>query len=117
MAERLKTSRLTAGLTQTELATSAGVTATTICHIENGRRGFGASVIDIASALGVSIDYLLYGSPNHKAHPAKVSNNSNATPQAQELAQLFDLLTDRIIRAKAFAEASQCIIKHLEQKQ
>lgn len=58
IAARLLRLRKAAGLTQAQLATQAGVSQGTIGNIESGVRGYGESIVDIATALGVSPDYL-----------------------------------------------------------
>ena len=55
---RLKRLREAAELTQTELATRAGVSQGTIGNIESNIRGYGKSVVRIASTLKVSTEYL-----------------------------------------------------------
>lgn len=58
--ERVKKRRLELGLSQTELATKAGVTQGAISMIENGDRTPSLSLIkEIATALDCTIDELI----------------------------------------------------------
>lgn len=61
IAERLKLARETAGLTQPELAGKAGVSQGTIGNIESGLRKRPRDLLSIASALGVSPEWLETG--------------------------------------------------------
>lgn len=58
---RLKAVRETRGLSQSELADKAGVPVVTISHFETGARpsASAATLVKLANALEVSIDYLL----------------------------------------------------------
>lgn len=50
------------GWTQKELAQRAGISAAFLSEIENDRRGIGAdALLEIADALGASLDYLMRG--------------------------------------------------------
>ena len=79
LGERVLLSRRRAGLTQQELATAAGVTATTIARLEQGRTQHIStqSFERMSRALGVSADYLLglserrerYGAEEPEANP------------------------------------------------
>lgn len=60
--ERLKQTRIAAGLNQKELGEKAGVSDAFIAMLENGRRTASHLVLDeISTALGCSIDYLVKG--------------------------------------------------------
>lgn len=61
IAERLKLARESAGLTQPELANKAGVSQGTIGNIESGLRKRPRDILSIASALGVSPEWLETG--------------------------------------------------------
>lgn len=68
--DRLKRLRTEKGLSQAKLAAAAGVTQSTIGNIESGIRGYGESIVDIASALGVTPAYLrLQSNENTPAAP------------------------------------------------
>lgn len=58
IAARLLRLRKEAGLTQVQLAQKSKVTQGTIGNIESGSRGYGESIVDIASALKVTPEYL-----------------------------------------------------------
>ena len=61
LGRRVKTARLLAGLTQKELALRAGgFPYQVVCLVEHGKQGIsGERVAQLASALGVSADWLL----------------------------------------------------------
>ena len=60
LGERLKAARKKAGLTQKQVSSAIGVTESTYCGYETGKRQPDATRIkQIASALGISGDYLL----------------------------------------------------------
>lgn len=64
LAERLRSARKTAGMTQTELAKKAKVSQTTISDIERGRNQGSAELPRIAASLGVTVESLTgIGSP------------------------------------------------------
>lgn len=58
IAERLKRLRTAAGMSQAKLAQVAGVSQGAIGNIESGIRGYGESIVSIASVLGVTPQYL-----------------------------------------------------------
>lgn len=60
-ASRLKKARARKDITQTQLAKAAGISQGTIGNIESGIRGFGASVVKLASVLEVSPQWLATG--------------------------------------------------------
>lgn len=61
LKDRLKEARAAKKLSQAKLAELAGVTQPTIMFIENGRNKGSSKIVDIANALDVSPDWLLYG--------------------------------------------------------
>ncbi|MGL4674634.1 MAG: XRE family transcriptional regulator [Wohlfahrtiimonas sp.] len=61
LKDRLKEAREKAGITQQQLADSAGIAQSTIMFLESGRNKGSTRIVDIAKALGVSPDWLLYG--------------------------------------------------------
>lgn len=62
VGERVKARRIELGLTQEKLATKANITKGFLSDVENGRRNVGAdTLLDLATALGVSLDYLMTG--------------------------------------------------------
>lgn len=60
-AARLKKARARKDITQTQLARAAGISQGTIGNIESGIRGFGASVVKLATVLDVSPQWLATG--------------------------------------------------------
>ena len=62
IGSRLKQSRENMGLTQLDLADIVGVKRELIAYWENGNRDFKSNhIVNLANALNVSTDYLLYG--------------------------------------------------------
>jgi DNA-binding XRE family transcriptional regulator len=62
VGERVKARRIELGLTQEKLATKANITKGFLSDVENGRRNVGAdTLLDLATALSVSLDYLMTG--------------------------------------------------------
>jgi transcriptional regulator with XRE-family HTH domain len=67
VGERIKTRRLELEWTQDQLAQKAGISKSFLSDLENGKRSVGAeNLLDIARALGVSIDYLMTGKMSEK---------------------------------------------------
>ncbi len=67
VGERIKARRLELGWTQDQLAQKAGISKSFLSDLENGKRSVGAeNLLDIARALGVSIDYLMTGEASEK---------------------------------------------------
>lgn len=65
MKERLKRARKATGKTQKEIADILGITESTYCGYETGKRRPDAlKIAQLASALGVSGDYLLGRAPD-----------------------------------------------------
>jgi y4mF family transcriptional regulator len=62
VGERIKTRRLELGWTQDQLAQKAGISKSFLSDLENGKRSVRAdNLLDIARALGVSLDFLMTG--------------------------------------------------------
>lgn len=62
VGERIKKRRQELEWTQDQLAQKAGISKSFLSDLENGKRSVGAeNLLDIARALGVSIDYLMTG--------------------------------------------------------
>jgi len=62
VGERIKTRRAELGWTQDQLGQKAGISKSFLSDLENGKRSVGAeNLLDIARALGVSLDYLMTG--------------------------------------------------------
>src|SRR6476646_3223155 len=62
VGERIKKRRLDLEWTQDQLAQKAGSSKSFLSDLENGKRSVGAeNLLDIARALGVSLDFLMTG--------------------------------------------------------
>lgn len=67
VGERIKARRLELEWTQDQLAQKAGISKSFLSDLENGKRSVGAeNLLDIARALGVSIDFLMTGTASEK---------------------------------------------------
>ena len=74
LGKRIKQLREKEKMSQHDLYEKTGISTTQLSAYENGKRSIGLhTIIKIASALGVSIDELYYGSPSLR--PINVSNN------------------------------------------
>lgn len=89
LKEKLRQARKAAGLTQLQVAKAIGVTESTYCGYETGKRQPDPMKISaIASVLGVSGDFLLdINLPENKKKPAPESRHD-------ELYNLLSLLSD-----------------------
>ena len=62
VGDRIRKRRVELGWTQDQLAEKAGISKSFLSDLENGKRSVGADkLLDIARALGVSLDYLMTG--------------------------------------------------------
>ena len=62
VGERIRGRRAELGWTQDQLAQKAGLSKSFLSDLENGKRSVGANnLLDIARALGVSLDFLMTG--------------------------------------------------------
>ena len=62
VGERIRGRRAELGWTQDQLAQRAGISKSFLSDLENGKRSVGANnLLDIARALGVSLDFLMTG--------------------------------------------------------
>lgn len=62
VGERIKKRRVELAWTQDQLAQKAGISKSFLSDLENGKRSVGANnLLDIARALGVSLDFLMIG--------------------------------------------------------
>lgn len=128
IAERLKSAREAAELSQDELAKKAGVSQGTIANVEGGVRKNPRELLAIARAVGVNPEWLKSGKGPKLAEP----NNSNHSAQEQSpgyaisrntkhdlayhIAQIGALLVgvDEVRRA-AIAEMLSAVAKKPEQ--
>ena len=73
IGERIKDRRAELGWTQEHLAQKAGISKSFLSELENGKRSVSAdNLLDLARALGVSLDYLMTGKKNEEANAAEV---------------------------------------------
>jgi y4mF family transcriptional regulator len=62
VGERIRQRRAELGWTQDQLGQKAGISKSFLSDLENGKRSVGANnLLDIARALGVSLDFLMTG--------------------------------------------------------
>lgn len=62
IGERIKERRTELGWTQDQLCQKAGISKSFLSELENGKRSVSAdNLLDLARALGVSLDYLMTG--------------------------------------------------------
>lgn len=67
LGSRIKTTREKVGMTQHDLYKKTGISTTQISAYENGKKSIGLQTLaKISCALGVSIDYIYYGSEELK---------------------------------------------------
>lgn len=87
---RLRMARESGGLSQSQLADKAGLTAAAISHFETGQRAPSfENLRKLADALGISVDYLL-GRINEQQHGKGLA----AAPRAQQLFRHAEKLSD-----------------------
>ncbi|WP_042297141.1 XRE family transcriptional regulator [Paraburkholderia bannensis] len=76
LAERLKSCREDAGLSQTALAKRAGVSQSTVANIESGRNQGSKHLVQIAEALAIRVEWL-----NSGKGPKSVETPIEASPE------------------------------------
>lgn len=104
IGNRVKTARLAKGLAQADLATAAGLRQLAISQIENDHvtDPKGSTVVSIADALGVPVEWLLRGDqkrpegdtpdlPPYRTYREFVESPASKTATADELAWLRSL--------------------------
>jgi y4mF family transcriptional regulator len=73
VGQRIKERRVELGWTQEQLAQKAGISKSFLSELENGKRSVSAdNLLDLARALGVSLDHLMTGRAKEEAKPAEV---------------------------------------------
>jgi len=73
IGQRIRKFRKACNLSQEELAEKVGISTTHMSHIETGNTKLSLSVfVDIANALSVQTDELLYDIPRNSKHNMKV---------------------------------------------
>lgn len=107
LGERLRRLRKLANLTQLELAAKTGLGQSAIGNIESGTRGYGASIVDIAKALGTTPEYLAMTTPSCPPPKTDISSKTQLKPIQQAV---IDTLTDAMIAGRiSDAECSKLI--------
>ncbi len=118
LGKRIADRRESKGWTQKELAQRAGISVTFLSEIENDRRGIGSeTLLNIADALGASLDYLVRGevrgAPARRPLVIPPELTDAADENGWSLGQTKDLLRAREIvlarrsrNAEANAEAA-----------
>lgn len=107
IATRLARLRNAKGLSQTELASKAGLAQGAIGNIESGTRGYGRSVFKIAKALETTPEYLLM---DDQAAP---DLESELSKEALTVAAIFDWLTDKKDREQVRFILTQAVLARL----
>jgi SOS-response transcriptional repressor LexA len=92
LAQRLKTARKEARLTQEQLAKLSGVSQTDISKIERGQIKSTSSVIPLATALGRDAVWLQTGEP---AHQQTIRSGANVKPWSSQLGHVPILTKDQ----------------------
>lgn len=94
MNTRIRQRRKEKGLSQAELAEKTGLTQTTISTIEKGKSDTTTKALcQIAKALDVSIDWLLFGETNEDT--ANKPPEREFSKQQLELIEITDKMTDQ----------------------
>lgn len=99
---RLKAARKKHGLTQSELAEEAGVSATAVSHFETGERQFPSAdnLVKFADALGISTDYLL-GQVEADQYSEAVANallrRTRLDEASEDVLQTIEQIADALI--------------------
>lgn len=77
LKDRLKEARTRKGYSQAKLGELVGVSQTAIQYIENGRNQSSTKIFDIARALGVTSEWLLYGDEGTIPTTSEITPSSN----------------------------------------
>ncbi|GGZ83051.1 Cro/Cl family transcriptional regulator [Ignatzschineria indica] len=89
LKDRLKQARNAKGYSQAKLGELVGVTQTAIQYIENGRNQGSTKIFEIARALDVSAEWLLYGKEGVVITTAEVFPSSNTIPISEPDGNVF----------------------------
>jgi len=94
VGERVKQRRRELGLSQDALAQRAGISKSFLSDLETGKRSLGAeTLLDLARAMGLSLDYLMTGKESRKQKPEVKIPASLATFAAKEGLSMRQALT------------------------
>ena len=106
VGERIKKRRTELGWTQDVLAQKAGISKSFLSDLENGKRNVGAdTLLDIAQALTLSLDYLMTGAEGESAPASEVQIPSSLAAFAARAGISFR-------QALTLLEMQQQIIAH-----
>ena len=104
IGNRIKDIRKSKGWTQAKLAEKSGIEPSNISHIERAATKLSLpTMINIANALGVSLDVLAYGSLKENSHISiKIINDILEDCSADELKSISEVIktTKSILRNK-----------------
>lgn len=89
LKDRLKQARNAKGYSQARLGELVGVTQTAIQYIENGRNQGSTKIFEIARALDVSAEWLLYGKEGVVITTAEVFPSPNTIPISEPDRNVF----------------------------
>lgn len=93
LAERLRSIRKTRGLTQAELGSVAALPAAAVSHLETGRQEPTLkTILRLADALGVSIDYLA----GRTDDPKPIGEPVEASPRTKLMRMVATLSDDDV---------------------
>ncbi len=104
IGKKIRTARIALGWTQAKLAEESGVEPSNISHIERAATKLSLpTLINIANALGVSLDELVYGSLVRNEHISVNEINALLSDcSAKELSSLLEIL-----------KTAKTVIRHL----
>lgn len=96
VGDRIRLVRESKGLTQDQLAASAGISKSFVSEVENGKRNISAqNLLRIANAMGASVEYLLRGvSAAPQEEPRAVTVPPELADAAQQLGLSFTATLD-----------------------
>lgn len=94
VGQRVKQRRRELGMSQDSLAQRAGISKSFLSDLETGKRSLGAeTLLDLARAMGLSLDYLMTGKESDNQNPEVQIPTSLATFAAEERLSFRQALT------------------------
>jgi len=94
VGQRVKQRRRELGLSQDALAQRAGISKSFLSDLETGKRSLGAeTLLDLARAMGLSLDYLMTGKESRNQKPEVQIPATLATFAAKEGLSMRQALT------------------------